>query len=132
MIKQLVLALFLGSTQAVNLNAYNQLIKAAGQTVPPELGGAPVEKAKEVAADSAEAGATAASTAAVAEAATVAATSAAARADPYLTLGSGLNAPLVIRKDVIIDPKIIAENQAVKEAVQAAKDRVAAEPKIKA
>lgn len=31
-----------------------------------------------------------------------------------------------------MDPKILAKNQAVKDAVQAAKDRVAAEPKVKA
>ena len=108
MIKQLVLALFLGSAQPLNLTAYNQLIKAAGQTVPPELAAA--EKVKEVEADSAEAGAAAAKTAAVAKAATVAATSAAANSDPMMALNSGLNAPHVARDfGPELSPKVIAE-----------------------
>jgi len=42
------------------------------------------------------------------------------------------NAPRVKREEVILDPKRLKEDAAVKEAVQAAKDRVSAEPKIKA
>jgi len=61
-----------------------------------------------------------------------AATAAAANADPILTVNTAHNAPRVKREEVILDPKILAKDAAVKEAVQAAKDRVAAEPKVKA
>lgn len=38
MIKRLaILAIFLGTTEAVHMRAYNKLIKEAGQEVPPEL-----------------------------------------------------------------------------------------------
>ena len=139
MIKRLaVLAIFLGTTEAVNLRAYNQLIKDAGQT-PPEVATDKKEEKKEetkeetkVEAAQAEADAKAASTAAVAKAASTAATAAAAAADPILTVNTVHNAPRVKREEVILDPKIKAANAAVRDAVQAAKDRVAAEPKVKA
>lgn len=80
----------------------------------------------------AEADATAARTAAVAKAASTEATAAAANADPILTVNTVHNAVRVKREEVILDPKILKKDAAVKEAVQAAKDRVAAEPKVKA
>lgn len=61
-----------------------------------------------------------------------AATAAAANADPILTVNYVHNAPRLYRPEVILDPKIIARDAAVKEAVQAAKDRVSAEPKVRA
>lgn len=60
------------------------------------------------------------------------ATAAAANADPILTVNTVHNAPRVKREEIILDPKILKENAAVKAAVQEAKDRVAAEPKVKA
>ena len=135
MIKRLaVLALFLGTTQAIHLRSYNKLIKEAGQEVPAELA-APKKEEKEVVkadATQAELGATAAKTEAAAKAASTEATAAAANADPILTVNTAHNEPRVKREEIILDPKILAENAAVKDAVQAAKDRVSAEPKIKA
>jgi len=49
-----------------------------------------------------------------------------------LTVNTAHNAARVKRAEVILDPKILKANQAVADAVQAAKDRVSAEPTIKA
>ena len=80
----------------------------------------------------ADAAATVAKTAAVAAKITAEATAAAANSDPMLNVNTAHNEPRVVREVVILDPKILAEDAAVKEAITAAKARVAAEPKIKA
>ena len=57
---------------------------------------------------------------------------AAANADPILTVNTAHNAPRVKRAHIELDPKVIAADQKIANAVKAAKERVANEPKIKA
>jgi len=114
MLKRLaVIALFLGTSEAINLKLYNQLVKDSAKAIPPEIA-ATLEskstKAEKIEATQADAEATAAKTAAAAAVATAEATAAAANADPILTVNTAHNAPRIKREEVILDPKILEKD----------------------
>ena len=126
MIKRIaVLAIFLGTSSAVNLKLYNQLI-AAPDSTPPEL------KSKEADAVQKAADGEVAKKEIAAAKISSEATAAAANADPILAVATAHNAPRTPREVIILDPKILATNKAVADAVAAAKKAVEEEPKIKA
>lgn len=94
--------LMLGSSEAINLSAYNQLVMEATKQTPPELeiaaaAVAPtvVAKAAAVVETALDLNANAAKTEKEAAKATAEATAAAANADPILTVNTAHNAPRI-------------------------------------
>ena len=99
--------LMLGSSEAINLSAYNQLVMEATKQTPPELefaAAAPtaaavtptvVAKAAAVVETALDLNANAAKTEKEAAKATAEATAAAANADPILTVNTAHNAPRI-------------------------------------
>ena len=95
----------LGSSEAINLSAYNQLVMEATKQTPPELeiAAAPtaavaptvVAKAAAVVETALDLNANAAKTEKEAAKATAEATAAAANADPILTVNTAHNAPRI-------------------------------------